>query len=85
MVRNHYNIKEIRSLYNLTQEEFALQLGLSREMVNKMEKGKCGVSKATKALIKQFEAERKSENFSQDVEMMGVAHENPSQNGRSLL
>lgn len=78
MVRNHYNIKEIRSLYNLTQEEFALQLGLSREMVNKMEKGKCAVSKATKALIRQFEMERKSENFSQDVEMMGGAHENPS-------
>ena len=78
MVRNHYNIKEIRSLYNLTQEEFALQLGLSREMVNKMEKGKCGISKATKALITQFEMERKSENFSQDVEMMGGAQENPS-------
>lgn len=78
MIRNHYNIKEIRTLYNLTQEEFALQLGLSREMVNKMEKGKCGVSKATKALIKQFEMERKSENFSQDVEMMGGAQENPS-------
>ena len=72
-----YNIKEIRQLYNLTQEEFADALGITREMINKMEKGKRPVSKATAALIKQFEQERKSENSSQEVEMLGMTHPNP--------
>mgnify|MGYP003575063619 CR=1 FL=1 len=76
-MKNSYNIKEIRQLYKLTQEEMARQLGISREMVNKMESGKCGISRATQALLKQFLQEKKSEEFSQDVEMMGGAHPNP--------
>ena len=63
----NYNIKNIRQLYNLTQEEFALSLGITRELVNKMEKGKCGVSKATKLLIQRFIQERKSEDYSHEV------------------
>ncbi|MFL5772885.1 MAG: S24 family peptidase [Flavisolibacter sp.] len=69
------NIKEIRQLHNLTQQEFADLLGITRELVNKMEKGKTGVSKATSALVKQFLHERKSENNSQnieDVEFFGI-------------
>jgi phage repressor protein C with HTH and peptisase S24 domain/DNA-binding XRE family transcriptional regulator len=70
------NIKNIRHLYNLTQEEFAVALGITRELVNKMEKGKCGVSKGTKALLHQFVAARKSENNSlenvSDVQMFGA-------------
>lgn len=58
------NIKEIRQLYNLTQEEFAQALGITRELVNKMEKGKCGVSKATRILIRNFQEARKSEDIS---------------------
>jgi phage repressor protein C with HTH and peptisase S24 domain/DNA-binding XRE family transcriptional regulator len=72
------NIKEIRQLYNLTQEEFALALGITRELVNKMEKGKCGVSKGTNALLQQFLQERQRENFSPDVEYMGGAHADPA-------
>ena len=77
-MRAEYNIKNIRQLYNLTQEEFALALGITRELVNKMEKGKCGMSKATKLLINNFLEERKSENTSHevvsDVQIFGTAH-----------
>lgn len=67
-MRGSYNIKEIRQLYNLTQQEFAGALGITRELVNKMEKGKTPVSKATSALIQQFINEQQSENFSQSQE-----------------
>ena len=71
------NIKEIRQLYNLTQEEFAQALGITRELVNKMEKGKCGVSKATRLLIRNFQEARKSDEFSHqavsDVQIFGSA------------
>ena len=63
-MQSAYNIKEIRQLYNLTQQEFAGALGITRELVNKMEKGKTTVSKATSALINQFISERRSENSS---------------------
>lgn len=72
-----YNIKEIRQLYNLTQSEFAAALGLTREMVNKMEKGKCPVSKGTNALLQRFIQERQGENFSQEIDLLGQAHANP--------
>ena len=32
--KSGYNIKEIRQLYNLTQQEFAEALGITRELVN---------------------------------------------------
>src|SRR5689334_10115315 len=72
--KSGYNLKEIRQLYNLTQQEFAEALGITRELVNKMEKGRMGVSKATAALLRQFTAQRKSEMNSQfeDVELLGV-------------
>ncbi|MBD0375546.1 MAG: helix-turn-helix domain-containing protein [Flavisolibacter sp.] len=59
-----YNIKEIRQLHNLTQEEFAQALDITRELVNKMEKGKCPISKATKLRVQQFMQERQREDFS---------------------
>lgn len=68
-----YNLREIRQLYNLTQEEFAIGLGLTREMVNKMEKGKCSQSKSTHLRVREFLESRKSENFSHDLEFMGTA------------
>jgi phage repressor protein C with HTH and peptisase S24 domain len=63
-MQSAYNIKEIRQMYNLTQQEFAAAIGITRELVNKMEKGKSTVSKATSALIRQFIQETKSENNS---------------------
>jgi len=77
-----YNIKNIRQLYNLTQEEFAVALGITRELVNKMEKGKCGVSKATKLLIQNFLEQQKSEDnshsFVSDVQIFGTPHQRTS-------
>jgi phage repressor protein C with HTH and peptisase S24 domain len=73
-----YNIKNIRQLYNLTQEEFAMALGVTRELVNKMEKGKSSISKATKLLIQNFMEERKSEenshSYVSDVQIFGTPH-----------
>ncbi|HEU4470316.1 MAG TPA: helix-turn-helix domain-containing protein [Flavisolibacter sp.] len=76
MTKPSYNIKEIRQLYNLTQQEFAAALGITRELVNKIEKGKSSVSRATAALVQQFLRERQSENFSlsgNEVDILGVA------------
>jgi phage repressor protein C with HTH and peptisase S24 domain len=61
MTKSSYNLKEIRQLYNLTQQEFAAALGITRELVNKMEKGRTGVSKATSAMVARFLSERQSE------------------------
>lgn len=68
MEKNSYNIKEIRQIYNLNQQEFAVALGITRELVNKMEKGKSPVSKGTSALISKFMQERISENNSHEAE-----------------
>lgn len=77
------NIKEIRQLANLTQEEFAQALGITRELVNKMEKGKCAVSKATRLLLRHFQEARKSEDFSpatvSDVQIFGTPRPRASQ------
>jgi len=75
MTKYSYNIKEIRQLYNLTQQELAVALGITRELVNKMEKGKMAVSKATSALINQFIQSRKSEDishFSEELQLVGI-------------
>ncbi|HEV7621720.1 MAG TPA: LexA family transcriptional regulator [Flavisolibacter sp.] len=64
------NLKEIREVYNLTQEEFALSLGITRELVNKMEKGKSSISKATKLLIQNFLSD-KSEYTSHEMTFLG--------------
>lgn len=75
-MNNGYNIKEIRQLYNFTQQEMAAALGITREMINKMEKGKRSVSKSTQALLHRFMQERQGEQFSQeavkDVQFIGV-------------
>ncbi len=68
---NAHNIKEIRQLYNFTQEEFAQALDLTRELVNKMEKGKIGISKSTSLRIKEFMESKKGENYSQETTIIG--------------
>ena len=87
------NLKTIRQLYNLTQEEFAAALGITRELVNKMEKGRTGVSKATRLLVQEFLKSRKSEEISHsgsgDVEIFGTPRqpyhlERREQKGRPL-
>jgi len=57
---DNINIKEIRKNADLTQEEFADRLGITREMVGQMERGTKRISKATKILINNFLQENKS-------------------------
>lgn len=48
------NLMEIRELAGLSQTEFARKLGLSREVVNKMESGKMKPSKKTFSRVQSF-------------------------------
>ena len=49
-----YNLLEIRELAGLNQADFARKLGITREVVNKMEKGRMNVSKRTAARLQKF-------------------------------
>ncbi|RYF83841.1 MAG: XRE family transcriptional regulator, partial [Chitinophagaceae bacterium] len=49
-----HNILEIRDLLGLNQTDFAKKLGISREVVNKMESGKMKVSKRTAARLQKY-------------------------------
>lgn len=73
-----YNIRAIRELYNLTQGELAAALDLTREVVNKMEKGRMKQSKATQLKLRMFLEGQKSEENSQGVEILGMAAAGPA-------
>lgn len=66
-----YNIIEIRDLYGFSQTDFAQKLGITREVVNKMEKGKMKVSKRTSARLQKFLSENPFGSFSGDVNILG--------------
>src|SRR5689334_15521713 len=66
-----HNLIEIRDLYGFSQTEFATQLGITREVVNKMEKGKMKVSKRTSLRLKKFLQEHPFGSFSGDVNILG--------------
>lgn len=50
----NFDIKQIRESFGLSQQEFADELGITREMVGQMERGQKKISKASKILIKNF-------------------------------
>lgn len=60
-------IKQIRITQNLTQQDFADQLGITRELLNKVESGKRSVSKATELLVKDFVKTKESEQVSHET------------------
>ncbi|HZF64468.1 MAG TPA: LexA family transcriptional regulator [Chitinophagaceae bacterium] len=64
---------EIRSLYGLSQSDFARKLRISRELLNKMEKGRFPVSKRTAERIKTFGEQHSKSDFSQEVNFLGKA------------
>lgn len=66
-----YNLLEIRDLSGLNQADFARRLGISREVVNKMEKGKMKVSKRTAARIHKFLQENPLGVTSGEVNILG--------------
>lgn len=73
-----HNLKQIREICNLNQTEFAKELGVSREYVNKMENGKCDVKKKVTQKLQQFMEARQADGFLPDVEMVGIAHPMPA-------
>jgi phage repressor protein C with HTH and peptisase S24 domain len=66
-----YNLIEIRDLYGFSQTDFATKLGITREVVNKMEKGKMKVSKRTAARLQKFLQEHPFVPSSGDVNILG--------------
>lgn len=68
---DHYNLLEIRELSGLSQTDFARKLSLSREVINKMEKGRMKVSKRTVARLQNFLQEHPLGAISGDVNILG--------------
>jgi phage repressor protein C with HTH and peptisase S24 domain len=66
-----YNLLEIRELSGLSQTDFARSLSLSREVINKMEKGRMKVSKRTTARLQKFLQENPLGAVSGDVNILG--------------
>src|SRR5215211_7702779 len=66
-----YNLLEIRELSGLSQTDFARKLSLSREVINKMEKGRMNVSKRTTARLQKFLQENPLGAVSGDVNILG--------------
>jgi len=66
-----YNLLEIRELYDLSQTDLAQRLAITREVVNKMEKGKMKVSKRTAARLQKFLQEHPLTIGSGDVNILG--------------
>ncbi|MDB5207534.1 MAG: LexA family transcriptional regulator [Flavisolibacter sp.] len=65
------NLLEIRELANLSQTDFARKLGLSREVINKMESGKMKPSKKTFGKVQSFlQNHQNTTNFG-DVNILG--------------
>jgi phage repressor protein C with HTH and peptisase S24 domain len=48
------NVLEIRELYGMSQQEFASRIGYSRELVNKVEKGRMKPSRWLAEAVRQF-------------------------------
>jgi DNA-binding XRE family transcriptional regulator len=67
-------IVDVRRKLNLTQDELAAKLSISRELVNKMENGKADVSYKTKALINELLAK---EFVKKNSQRMSVVAEDP--------
>ena len=68
-----HKLIEIRRLLNMSQAEFASQLDITRESVNKMERGKSNLSKRTASRLKQLLEKNSLGEFSQDVNILRKA------------
>jgi phage repressor protein C with HTH and peptisase S24 domain len=61
------NLLEIRELYGLSQLEMAQQIGYSREVINKIEKGKMKPSRWLMEAVRQFVSEHQNRKISPGV------------------
>jgi phage repressor protein C with HTH and peptisase S24 domain len=66
-----YNLLEIREVYGFSQTDFARHLGITREVVNKMEKGRMNVSKRTALRLQKFLQEHPIGANLGDVNILG--------------
>lgn len=66
-----HNIKKIRELYGLTQEQLAVSLGVTRELINKIEKGRTKLSRNTSLRLEKFVKDRESEFYSHEAAAPG--------------
>jgi phage repressor protein C with HTH and peptisase S24 domain len=78
---------EIRDLAGLSQTDFARQLGLSREAVNKMESGKMKPSKKTVAKVQDFLQNHQNRGNFGDVNILGKSSQDSEKRvgGKSFL
>jgi phage repressor protein C with HTH and peptisase S24 domain len=65
-----FNLLEIRNLYGFSQTEFARRVGMSRELVSKIEKGHLSIKKPTLAKVRNFLSAHPPASFSQDVDIL---------------
>jgi phage repressor protein C with HTH and peptisase S24 domain len=68
-----YKFMEIRELAGLTQGEFAKELDITRELVNKIESGRAKLTKRTVKRLQDFMATHQKGDFSHDVNILGKA------------
>ena len=70
---NANNFLKIRQLFRMNQGEFAKELKITRELVNKIESGKSAVSKRTAEKLKILLEKHQLEEISHDVNILGKA------------
>ena len=78
-----HNILEIRDLLGLNQTDFAKKLGISREVVNKMESGKMRVSKRTAARLQKYLEEHPVGYNLGDVNILGKSSQASEKRSRT--
>ena len=73
-----HNLLEIRRLIGMNQAEFASELNMTRESVNKIERGKAPVSKRTIGRLKLLLEKHTLSEFSHDVNILEKASQKHS-------
>jgi phage repressor protein C with HTH and peptisase S24 domain len=68
-----YKLLEIREMLRQSQDDFARKIGYSREVVNKVEKGRMKPSKWFVEAVQKYVSEHQMPDYSQDVNILGKA------------
>ncbi|RYZ29871.1 MAG: XRE family transcriptional regulator, partial [Chitinophagaceae bacterium] len=79
-----HNLLEIRELYGISQTDFARKLGITREVVNKMESGKMRVSKRTTARLQRYLLENPIGLNMGDVNILGKSSQDSEKRSSNL-
>ena len=73
-----HNLLEIRRLTGMNQSDFARELKMSRESINKIERGKSPVSKRTTSRLKSLLERYSLNDLSHDVNILGKTSQKES-------